>query len=258
MSTQFRRPLSIVILAAGKGKRMNNPNLPKVLVELDSKPLLVHVLDQAQKLHPNKIAIVVGHMKEKVIDHVGSLSWNNIEFVNQDEQLGTGHAVDMARPTLENFEGDTLILLGDVPLLRYETLQKFITKHVESSADLSVLSATTIDPTGYGRIVRDSESNFLKITEHKDCTEEELKVDEINSGIFCVNNQKLFSALSRVSNNNAQGEYYLTDIVELIKNDGGNVFAEPAASFDELQGINSMDDLERAEKYYNQHIKPMK
>jgi len=255
MPTQFRRPLSVVILAAGKGKRMNNPDLPKVLVELDNKPLLVHVLDQTQALHPNQIVIVVGHMKEKVKNHISSLPFENISFVDQDDQLGTGHAVDQAREELKNFEGDTLILLGDVPLLRAQTLKNFISKHVETESDLSVLSAKTIDPTGYGRICRDSNGDFTKITEHKDCNDEELRVDEINSGIFCVNNSKLFSSLKNISNQNAQGEYYLTDIVEIIKNDGGKVMADPAAGFDELQGINSMDDLERAEKYYNQHIK---
>lgn len=258
MPTQLRRPLSVVILAAGKGKRMNNPDLPKVLVELDNKPLLVHVLEQTHELHPNKVVIVVGHMKEKVKTHISSLSFDNISFVDQDDQLGTGHAVDQARPELESFEGDTLILLGDVPLLRAQTLKNFISKHVETGSDLSVLSAKTLDPTGYGRICRDADGNFTKITEHKDCSEEELLVDEINSGIFCVNNSKLFNALKSISNNNAQGEYYLTDIVEIIKNDGGKVMAEPAAGFDELQGINSMDDLARAEKYYNEFIKTVK
>ena len=258
MSIQVKKPLCVIILAAGKGKRMNNPNLPKVMVELAKKPLIGHVLDQVHQLHPNDVILVVGHMKQKVKDYGDSLSWNNMNYVDQDEQLGTGHAVDQARENLKDFDGNTLILLGDVPLLRAKTLERFLNEHNTNEASVSVLSAMTQDPTGYGRIVRNDDNSFVRITEHKDASREELMIEEINSGIFCVDNQKLFEALAKVENSNAQGEYYLTDIVELIRKEGDFVQALPLAGIDELQGVNNTDDLERAEKYYNSMIKVTK
>jgi UDP-N-acetylglucosamine diphosphorylase/glucosamine-1-phosphate N-acetyltransferase len=244
------KPIAVVILAAGKGKRMNNPEIPKVLAEIDSKPLIYYVLNAVENLDPDRIIIVVGHKSEYVIDYITSNGFANIEFAHQYEQLGTGHAVDQTRKLLKDFVGDTLILAGDVPLLTEESLRKFINLHFESMSDVSVLSTIAPDPTGYGRIVRDVNNDFLKITEHKDADEEVRKIDEINSGIYLVNNSMLFDTLGKIQNNNAQGEYYLTDIIEILNDDNKMVFAINAAPFDELQGINTVDELSRAEQMY--------
>jgi UDP-N-acetylglucosamine diphosphorylase/glucosamine-1-phosphate N-acetyltransferase len=243
---------AIVILAAGKGKRMKNPNLPKVLIPLKSKPLIGHVLHTAFELDPEKIVLIIGHLKESVIDFVKGMNSRIIEYAVQERQLGTGHAVAQAEDALKDFQGDVLILCGDVPLLRSTTLKKFIEEHKSAGSDVSVLTAEAPDPTGYGRIVRDAEGNFIKITEEKDATEEEKKITEFNSGVFFVESVLLFDALRQVSNENAQGEYYLTDIIDIARNRGKKTCAFKLADFDEMQGVNSPEDLERAEKKYEE------
>jgi bifunctional UDP-N-acetylglucosamine pyrophosphorylase / glucosamine-1-phosphate N-acetyltransferase len=258
MPLKITKPITVIILAAGQGKRMQNPDLPKVLVPLSGKPLLQHVTDQAALLHPQSITFVIGHKREKVRTFASSLGLQNTHFAVQDKQMGTGHAVGKCRGILKNFEGETLILLGDVPLLRSHTLSILIEKHNEHNLDLSVLSAITSNPSGYGRIIRGGGGEFKKIVEDKDANMDELASTEINSGIFLVDNQKLFSALEKVSNKNAQGEYYLTDIVEIFVQEGWNVSAHPGAGIDELQGINSAEDLQNAEKYYDELIMPTK
>lgn len=242
--------LAVIILAAGKGKRMNNPDLPKVLAEIDSKPLIYYVLSQVNKLNPQQTILVVGNHKEMVIDYVEKSEFNDIQFVTQSEQLGTGHAVEMARDLLLQFDGEVLILAGDVPLLQSESLSRFINLHNECGSDISVLSTTAPNPQGYGRIVRDHDNNFLKITEHKDADDEIRKIDEINSGIYIVNAKMLFDSLKKVQNNNTQGEYYLTDIIEILKSEGKKVHAINTAPFDELQGINTSEELAKAEELY--------
>lgn len=238
--------LSVIVLAAGQGKRMKNPELPKVMVELAGKPLLAYVLDAVDEIKPEKTVLVIGHKKEKIIEAYKNKE--GIEFAVQEEQLGTGHAVMSAQENLRDFSGMTLILLGDVPLLKASTLKKFIDGHLENNAKLSVMSAIAPDPTGYGRIVRDENNDFIKITEHKDATDEIRKIDEINSGIFLVDNQKLFASLDRINNTNAQKEYYLTDIVEIMRNDGDKLSAVAAAEYNELRGINSPENLKEVEQ----------
>lgn len=242
--------LTVIILAAGKGKRMNNPDLPKVLAELAGKPLIGHVVGSLQNLDAHKIVAIVGFHKELVKDYLGSLKIDSIVFANQDEQLGTGHAVDQARDILHHIDSNVLILAGDVPLIRHTTLKKFINLHEQNGNSLSVLSTIAPNPQGYGRIVRDPQSNFIKITEHKDATESELRIDEINSGTYVVDCNLLFKSLSKVENNNAQKEYYLTDIVSILKSEGKKVEAYPIAEFKELQGVNTPQDLENAEETY--------
>lgn len=249
-SEQKKKSLAVVILAAGQGKRMKNPKLPKVLVPLSGKPLLEYVLEQVVQLTPDKTVIIVGHQKEQVKEFVLKKRYTNTYFAEQSEQLGTGHAVAQTEETLKDFKGDILILCGDVPLLTSESLKKFINAHYYDNSDLSVLSTMTANPTGYGRIVRDIKGNFIKITEEKDCLESERTIKEINSGVYMVRARKLYSALEQVSNNNAQGEYYLTDIVSIIREENNRVQAVAAAEFDELLGVNSLDDLEAAEKLY--------
>jgi bifunctional UDP-N-acetylglucosamine pyrophosphorylase/glucosamine-1-phosphate N-acetyltransferase len=247
--TNKNSQLAVVVLAAGLGKRMNNPDLPKVLAELHGKPLIGYVMDTVKSLQPDKAVIVVGHHKEKVIDYVRNFYHREVSFVEQAQQLGTGHAVNQAAPVLENFNGDVLILCGDVPLLKVETLIKFLQLHQENNSDISDLSAILPVPKGYGRIVRDSQGNFLKIVEEKDADDEIKKIQEINSGVFIVSAKKLFGALKQVSNTNAQGEYYLTDIISILKNENARVFAFPGADFKELQGINTNEDLKNIENY---------
>ncbi len=244
------KKLAVIILAAGKGKRMNNPNLPKVLAEIDSKPIIFYVLSQVNLLNPQQTILVVGNHKEMVIDYIEKSEFKGIQFVTQSEQLGTGHAVDMARDLLLDFEGDVLILAGDVPLLQSESLNRFINLHNECSSDISVLSTTAPNPQGYGRIIRDKDNNFLKITEHKDADDEIRKIDEINSGIYIVNARMLFDSLKKIQNNNTQGEYYLTDIIEILKSEGKKVHAINTAPFEELQGINTSEELAKAEELY--------
>lgn len=240
---------SVVILAAGKGKRMNNPDMSKVMVELDKKPLIHHVIFQAMKLQPGKIVVIVGHQKESVINYIRD-NFQLIEFAIQDEQLGTGHAVLQTEPNYVNYEGDILILSGDVPLLRASTLNKFINNHYTNNFDLSVLSTYTPNPTGYGRIIRNDNDEFVKIVEEKDADIRQKTINEINSGVYFVKSSLLFEALKQVSNDNQQNEYYLTDIIEILQQKGYKVGAFAAAEFNELQGVNSPEDLAKAEQYY--------
>lgn len=251
MEKESSRKLAVVILAAGKGKRMKNPELPKVLIKMAGKPLLGHVLDQAVQLEPESIVIVVGHFREKVEEYIESLGLDNTVLALQAEQLGTGHAVAQAESALSGFSGHVLILCGDVPLLSVETLNEFVEQHFDNEADLSVLSADAPDPTGYGRIVRNGNGEFLKITEEKDANEEEKKITEFNSGVFIVESGMLFDSLKHVSNNNSQGEYYLTDIVGILHSRGRRLIAHKGADFDELQGVNSPEQLAKAEKFFH-------
>jgi UDP-N-acetylglucosamine diphosphorylase/glucosamine-1-phosphate N-acetyltransferase len=242
------RQIAIVILAAGKGTRMAHESLPKVLVPLRGKPLLAYVLETSQKINPTKIIAVVGYLKEKISDFCAS-NFPTIKFAIQEQQLGTGHAVSQAEGLLKDFSGDVLILAGDVPLISESTIEKFITAHTEHRNTLSVLTTTAENPTGYGRIIRDNSGNFLKIVEQKDASESEKAVKEINSGIYLVKCDKLFSALGQLKNDNSQSEFYLTDIVQILRNDSEKVSAYCLADFAELQGINSKDDLMKVEEF---------
>ena len=243
--------LTVAILAAGKGTRMNVPDLPKVLVPMNGKPLLEYVLETIENLNSSKTVVILGHEKEKVTHFISQNNYSNIKTVLQEPQLGTGHAVDQTRNELIDSNSDVMILCGDVPLLTLETLKSFIKYHNDNESSLTVLSAIAPNPTGYGRVIRDETNNFTRIVEQKDANEEEKEVTEINSGTYLVKSDLLFSALERVNNSNAQGEYYLTDIVEIIKNDGYKVMAFPTSNIDEIQGINSIEDLKIAEVKLN-------
>ncbi len=246
-----RKDLAVVILAAGKGKRMKDPTKAKVMFEISGQPMLGYVLETVFELKPKKIILVVGNKKDDVIEYATTFNMPNLEFSEQLEQLGTGHAVEQTRANLLDFNGDVLILAGDVPLLNVNTLKQFIVEHNKTDADLTDLTAITRDPFGYGRIVRDEYGNFIKIVEEKDANDNEKLIKEINSGTFLIDSKHLFDALSKVKNNNAQEEYYLTDLVAIMKNEGLKVIAFPGASFDELQGVNSTDDLKKVQEYFD-------
>ncbi len=242
--------VSVVILAAGKGTRMNNPNKPKVLFELHGKPMIEYVMHQALSLNPAYIVTIVGFQREAVqqfIEATFPIAQYPMHFAVQEPQLGTGHAADQAEPILRDFTGNVIILSGDVPLLRAETLRAFTEEHMRTHAVLTVLSVEAPDPTGYGRLVRDDRGNVLKIVEHKDATEAEREITEINSGIYIVSAGHLFASLKKVANNNAQGEYYLTTIVEILLAEGHVVRAWKTDAFHEVLGVNTVDQLADAE-----------
>lgn len=243
--------LATVILAAGKGKRMKNPDKSKVMFELKDKPMIQYVVELALKIHSEKIIIIVGHQKQSVMDFIRETFKNDIDkisFASQDEQLGTGHAVMQTKLYLENFEGDTLILSGDVPLLNVNTVQSFLDFHNENGFSASLLSANFENPFGYGRIVRDGEGNFIDIVEEKDASDDIKKIDEINSGIYIVDNQNLFEALKTLKTDNAQGEYYLTDIFNYFKDKKMKIGAVPTKNNIEITGVNTVEQLEEMEK----------
>lgn len=245
------KQLDVLILAAGLGTRMRS-NLAKVLHKLDGRPLINHVCRTATTLAPRKIYVVVGHqgedVKQAVLEEVDE---EYAGFVWQKEQLGTGDAVNAAREFLENEDSTLLVLSGDVPMIRAETLAALVQQHHAhrgKGAACTILTVKLDDPTGYGRIVRDSEGLFNKIVEQKDASEEEKAVNEINSGIYCFDTRKLFDTLSKVKNDNAQGEYYLTDVPHLMREAGEDVAIYRHNDAHEIEGINNrvqLADLER-------------
>ena len=244
-------PLDILILAAGLGTRMRS-NTAKVLHLLDGRPLISHVCDTAAALAPRKVYVVVGHQGDEVKNAVlKQLPAEQTVIVQQKQQLGTGDAVNAARGDLENDDALLLILSGDVPMIRAETLGGLIQRHRDHrgrGAACTILTVKLKDPTGYGRIVRDSGGIFERIVEQRDATPVEAEINEINSGIYCFNARKLFEALSRVQNHNDQGEYYLTDVPTLLKADGEDIALYSHGDSFEVEGVNNrmqLADLER-------------
>lgn len=245
------QPLDVLILAAGLGTRMRS-NRAKVLHRLDGRPLINHVSRTAAALGPRAIYVVVGHQGEDVKRAVGEeISEEKTVFVIQEKQLGTGDAVNAARPFLENEDSTLVVLSGDVPMIRAETLAALVQHHRThraKGAACTVLTVKLKDPTGYGRIIRDREGLFERIVEQKDATEEERRISEINAGIYCFDTKKLFSALSLVQNNNAQGEYYLTDVPGILRDAGEDVAIYSHHDAFEVEGVNNrvqLADLER-------------
>ncbi|MDY6523954.1 bifunctional UDP-N-acetylglucosamine diphosphorylase/glucosamine-1-phosphate N-acetyltransferase GlmU [Acinetobacter faecalis] len=233
---------SVIILAAGKGTRMRS-SLPKVLQPLAGRPLLGHVIETAKKLDAKNIITIYGHGGDLVQQ---AFAHENIQWVEQTEQLGTGHAVKVTLPVLPK-DGVSLILSGDVPCITQETLEKLL--NVSRETGIGLVTLTLPDATGYGRIVREN-GKIQAIVEHKDASSEQHKIKEINTGIYCVSNAKLHEWLPRLSNNNAQGEYYLTDIVAMAIADGLEVASvEPQMPF-EVEGVNDRIQLAALEREY--------
>ena len=233
---------TVIILAAGKGTRMRS-NLPKVLQPLAGRPLLGHVIDTAKKLQADHIITIYGHGGALVQN---AFAHEQIQWVEQAEQLGTGHAVKVTLPVLPR-EGVSLILSGDVPCITEQTLQKLL--DVSRETQIGLVTLTLADATGYGRIVREN-GKIQAIVEHKDASEAQRQIQEINTGIYCVSNAKLHEWLPKLSNNNAQGEYYLTDIVAMAIADGLEVASvEPELAF-EVEGVNDRVQLAALEREF--------
>jgi bifunctional UDP-N-acetylglucosamine pyrophosphorylase / glucosamine-1-phosphate N-acetyltransferase len=232
-----------VILAAGQGTRMKS-KLYKVLHPVCGKPMVQHVVDQVMKLNIHEIVTIIGHGAEMVQAQLGDSS----RYALQDQQLGTAHAVNQAGDMLEGKEGVTIVVCGDTPLIKAETMEALFKHHEELGAKATILTAKIEDPTGYGRIIRNSDGLVEKIVEHKDASEAERQINEINTGTYCFDNQALFEALKNVSNDNVQGEYYLPDVIEILKNQGEVVSAFQTSEFEETLGVNDRVALAEAER----------
>lgn len=241
--------LTAVILAAGKGTRMKS-KLPKVLHKVGGHPMLEHVMDAAEAAGCRDNVVVIGHGAELVRELVG----DRARIALQAEQLGTGHAVLQAADTLKDFSGTVMILCGDTPLLEADELEKFYAEHVKSGAAATVMSALMDDPFGYGRILRDANGDVAGIVEQKDASEEQKQIKEINTGNYCVEAPLLFEVLRTLGNDNAQGEYYLTDVLAKLRAMGKKVGGVITADSEMIMGVNSRRQLAEAESVMRRRI----
>lgn len=238
-----------IVLAAGKGTRMRS-KLYKVLHPVCGKPMVQHVVDHVRSVGVQNIVTVVGHGAELVKTQLGDKS----EYALQAEQLGTAHAVIQAAPLLKDKEGTTVVICGDTPLITPDTIQALFDEHERLQAKATILTAHLEDSSGYGRIIRGENGSVQKIVEHKDATPEELTVQEINTGTYCFDNKALFEALNEVNNHNAQGEYYLPDVIEILKSKNEVVAAYKTPNFDETLGVNDRYALSMAETLMRKYI----
>ena len=240
--------LAVAVLAAGKGTRMKSA-LPKVLQPLAGATLVERVLASARHLKPERRLLIVGHQAERVEQQLGSSG--ELEFVLQQPQNGTGHAVQQLLPVLDHFDGELLVLNGDVPLLRPETVEALVQRHRSSNADVTLLTARLDDPTGYGRVFADEQGRVSAIVEHRDCSEQQRSNNLTNAGIYCFNWAKLAAVLPQLSTDNDQGELYLTDTVEMLTNAMHFEVADP----DEVNGINNRKQLAQCEAMLQQRLR---
>ncbi len=240
--------LAVAVLAAGKGTRMKS-SLPKVLQPLAGATLVERVLSSARQLAPERRILIVGHQAERVEQQLSSVA--GLEFVLQQPQNGTGHAVQQLLKPLQSFQGELLVLNGDVPLLRAETVNALVRTHRDSKADVTLLTARLEDPTGYGRVVADDNGCVSAIIEHRDCTEEQRSNNLTNAGIYCFNWEKLAQVLPQLSTDNDQGELYLTDTVHLLEVAMHVEVSDP----DEVNGINNRRQLAQCEGVLQQRLR---
>ena len=233
----IEKPLNICILAAGKGTRMNS-SLPKVLHEINNKPLINHVIETSMSLSPEKIIAIIGYKKELVKQSIAKYS---IDYAYQEEQKGTAHAIEQCLEQIQGTYGNTLVLSGDVPFITKETLDILVSTHNRNNSLASLISAKMENPSGYGRIVRDDDNKFTRIVEHKDANSEQLDIMEINSGIYMFDSEILCEKILLIKNNNNQQEYYLTDIFDFVDKDRISVIK--TSNVQEINGINTLEQL---------------
>lgn len=244
--------INAIVLAAGAGTRMKSKT-PKVLHKISGVPLVGHIVDLLKEMKVEKTTVVIGHGKEMV---EGYLSSRDVDIAYQEQRLGTGHAVMMAKETIDDNE-DVLVLTGDTPLLRVETIESLMAHHRNGNYDGTVLTADFEDPTGYGRIVRDDAHLITGIVEHKDATGDERKIKEINSGIICIKGGLLKQFLAALKNDNVQGEYYLTDVIGLLSSNKYRVSGYVVEDTSEIMGINNRVQLSQADEIHQARIRKM-
>lgn len=240
-----------IILAAGQSTRMNT-KVPKVLHEVCGRPMLEWVIEACRNAGVQKHIVVVGYGKEQIFDYYKDAS--DVEFVEQVERKGTGHAVMCCREQLEGFTGQTLILCGDAPLIRTETLEVLVEKHEQEKSAVTLATAIMPDPTGYGRIVRDGYGNIQGIVEHNDCDEKQLEITEVNPGYFCFQTPMLLDALDKIRPNNVKNEYYLTDALHILLHAGLKATAVTAVPAEDAMGVNNRQQLSLAGKIMQHRI----
>lgn len=230
-----------LILAAGKGTRMNS-NLPKVIHKVNGIPMVKKILSELKKINIEENILILGHKKELILEKL-----DDIKYVVQREQLGTGHAIMQAKEMLRDYDGDIMILCGDTPLLKSETLKKMYEYHKKQEAVTTLLTSLYENPFGYGRIIKENEK-VIGIVEEKEATEEIKKVKEVNAGVYCCDSKELFKALEKITNNNEKGEYYLTDIIKIQVSENKKVSSFILEDNEEILGVNSKIDLAKASK----------
>ena len=237
--------IKAVILAAGKGTRLQTEgsDLPKVMRLADGRPLIDYVIEALDFLGKENMIIVAGYKKEDVMS-----AYSGYTFAIQREQLGTGHAAAAAQELLADFDGAVLVCCGDMPLIKREPYKDLCDTSARERCGCAILSGKISEPGSYGRIVRDEKGGFLRIKEAKDCSPEELKIDEVNSGLYIFDSKKLFSTLKKLKNDNAQGEYYLTDVPEIMLSEGEKVSICMRDLGDELIGVNTPEQLSQVER----------
>ena len=237
-----------IILAAGKGTRMKT-ELPKCAFPILKKPMIEYILEHVEKSVIDETTLVVGHKKEVFTSMIG----DSVEYCYQEQQLGTGHAVKVCEDIMGQKSGNTIILLGDMPLVDYKVMNLVIEQHEKSGNDLTVVTTDYDNPKGYGRIIRNENGNISRIIEHRDCTDEQKRIKEVNTGIYVVDNKMLFEAVNKIQINERKGEYYLTDIVEIIRKDG-LVGAFKLWDNEKVMGINDLYTVSIAERYLRNNI----
>jgi bifunctional UDP-N-acetylglucosamine pyrophosphorylase / glucosamine-1-phosphate N-acetyltransferase len=242
--------IGVILLAAGQGVRMKS-RLPKVLHPLAGKPLFLHTLGTVLRLEPSPIAVIIGHGAEAVRR---AYSESNVNWVIQEQQLGTGHAVLCAKESFRDFQGDVVILSGDVPLIREQTLKMMINIHRERKASLTLMTASLDVPTGYGRILRDARGKIAGVVEERDATGAQKRIQEVNAGVYVASPQFLFSALEKVTNHNQQNEYYLPDIVIIGLSHEKEIATVYVDNPREMKGINTREELAAMEKTFQERI----
>ena len=240
--------MKAIVLGAGKGKRLMSEqfDLPKVMRQANGRGLITYVLDSIDFIPKKDTVIVVGYKKEAVIEALSAIS-PEYKFAEQKEMLGTGHAVMAASDEFEGYDGDVLITYGDMPLFTKKTFEDIVKVHKENGAACTLMTAVVDNPPAYGRIVRDADGKLLDLVETKDCDEEQIKIKELNVGVYVFNARLLFENLKNLKNNNAQGEYYLTDMPKILMELGEKVATYTVSDNNEIFGVNTPEDLEFCE-----------